>query len=98
MAPNSQKDAEWLGKRGTAIRVARSQTDLGGKHLTEQPGESWVTARAESGHEVNEQSEADQAVHRTFSSQECAGRKCEQGIKWLKGMLSSQERVKWPGR
>ena len=39
-----------------------------------QSGESWVTARARSGHEGDEQSVAGQAVCRTYSFQKGAGR------------------------
>ena len=70
MVLNSQTDAEWPRKRPTTMRMPSSQEDLGGKYLTDQPGESWVTLKAPRlldiqlgiGHEGDEQSVAGQAV------------------------------------
>ena len=38
------------------MRVPRSQENLSGKDLTEKSRENWVPARAQSGHEGDEQS------------------------------------------
>ena len=70
MASNSQKGAECLGKRRTVIGVPISQRDLSGKDITEHPGEIWVTLRAQTAHEGDKQSVADQAVHKTSSFRE----------------------------
>ena len=49
MVLNSQKDAEWPGKRRTAVQVPSSEEDLSGKYLTDQSSqESRVTMRAPS--------------------------------------------------
>ena len=53
--------------------VPNGLEDLSGKDLTEQPEESWRTVREQSGHEGDEQSVTDQAVHRTSSFHESAG-------------------------
>ena len=48
MVPNSQKDAEWTGKRRTTMRTPSSQEDISGKYLTDQSQENRVTMRAPS--------------------------------------------------
>ena len=75
------------------MRVPRSQENISGKDLTEQSGENWVPARAQSGHESEEQSDAGQAVYRAYILKRESAAECQKGVKWLRGVPGSQKSV-----
>ena len=80
------------------MRVPCSQENISGKYLDDQSGENWVTARAQRGHEGEEQSVICQAVYKAYSVQlpNAIMPECQNGDMWLKGVLRSQEIVEWP--
>ena len=59
--------------------VLSNQEDLNGKVTAERLEENCVAVMAQSGHEGDKQSVAHQAVYRTSSFQEGAGRRVPEG-------------------